>query len=123
VSCVTDEGVTKLREGIEAMLRQHPYVHQNIPGSFLVLEQLVIEERQKSLQPVLSWSGFRTLATSCSIKDEETVLRAAEFLNQMGAIVHFTEDPELHDLVVLDPQWLSDVFCTLITTKGNYASA
>ena len=123
VSCINDEGVSKLRHGLEATFKRYPYTRQTITKSFLVLEKLILEEREGNLQPVLTWVEFCALASVCTLGTQDLARRAADYLHQMGTIVYFPQDPELSDIVVIDPQWLSDLFTTLITTKSNYASS
>jgi len=41
-------------------------------------------------------------------------------MNELGVIVHFHEPPALADLVILDPQWLTHLMSTLVTTKQNF---
>lgn len=42
-------------------------------------------------------------------------------MNDLGTIVFFN-DPKfgLNDLIILDPQWLTKLMSTLITTKPNF---
>lgn len=44
---------------------------------------------------------------------------AATFIHKLGSLIYF-EDDKLCDLVILDPQWLTDLMSTIITTKHNY---
>lgn len=38
------------------------------------------------------------------IDDEETLLRATEFLHDLGSLVYFRK-PGLSDIAILDPHW------------------
>ena len=60
------------------------------------------------------------LASNANFKDEEQLLRATHFLNDLGSLVFFENDKTYERLIVLDPQWLTSMFASVITTSHKY---
>ena len=56
------------------------------------------------------------ISKSLNIKDEAQIQVILQFYHDLGDIVYFNE-PHLQDLVILDPQWLVDIFKSVITVK------
>jgi hypothetical protein len=54
---------------------------------------------------------------------ESNVEEALRFLNEIGDVMYFGGDADpsrqLHNLVFLDPQWLTDVLATVVTMRHN----
>ena len=67
------------------------------------------------------------VATNTGIKDSNETCAVLHFLHNMGTIIYFGTDEDtagasqssLKHLVILDIQWLIDVFRTIITVKPN----
>eukprot|EP00727_Mastigamoeba_balamuthi_P006865 m51a1_g28 putative protein kinase domain containing protein (2458) ;mRNA; r:113976-122755 len=122
VSCPTYKGINKLRESLEDALRAHPYLRQEVPGRYLLLEKSLRETFKASAQPVLNWAGLREIAARCSIEGDADLEEACTVLHHFGVLLHYESEPLLRDMVVLKPQWLVDLFATLFTVRENYAS-
>ena len=59
-------------------------------------------------------------ALEYGIRDPSEVITVLQFLNDLGTIIYFGDEQEsgetsLRDLVILKPQWLIDIFKTIIT--------
>ena len=89
-----------------------------IPSNFSLLEQKITELSKALVPPVTSWTSFREVALSCNIQ-EASVDTAIRYFSETGSIIHFA-DQDLSDLVILDPQWLTDcIHFTLKLTKAT----
>lgn len=95
---------------------------EKLPLSYMMLEKLVQEEKNKYYPPVISKDIFLELAEMSSITQKKSVDRAGNLLHNYGHIVYFERDPVLSEIVILNPQWLTDMMSTLITTKHRFAS-
>lgn len=92
-------------------------IKELMPKIYLNLED-VIEENKLSLNPpAISWFAFTKMAAEANFKDEEQLFRATQFLNDLGSLVFFEDDKTRERLIVLDPQWLTSMFASVITTK------
>ncbi|XP_044178333.1 uncharacterized protein LOC114970883 isoform X6 [Acropora millepora] len=109
--------VKRLRERILAVAKELPQTKENIPVKWLKYE--------KALQAVLDYGhkcitiehAKRIASEVCKIHEEEEFVTVLNFLHDQRILIHFDDTVELNKLVVLDPQWLIDVFKTVITVK------
>lgn len=62
--------------------------------------------------------SYQQLAITCSINDEDQLAVATQFLHSLGSLIHFpSRHSGLSDLVILKPQFLPNLMCTVVTTK------
>ena len=64
------------------------------------------------------------MATQYEIIDEHEFITMLNLCHDLGAVIYFGDDRirgdnSLSDIVILDPQWLIDVFKGVITVKPN----
>eukprot|EP01133_Synstelium_polycarpum_P001517 gene1517-1772_t len=121
VSCTNGKGVASLRETLENLVASQPNMGESLPRSYMLLENLVKEETKKRTIPTIPWPDFVQLGTICTITDEAELLRATMFLNQLGSLVYFPKEAGLRQLVILEPQWITVMLSSIITTKHSYA--
>lgn len=100
-----------------------------------MLEDLLLETRRSEAQmPVISREQLIRLGSICGINSVEEVIRCARLLSDFSTIIYFDKDPNLADLVILDPNWLTNgtyfnnlsvkliflAMATLFTTKHTW---
>ena len=76
--------------------------------------QLVLDEGHKW---ITIEHAKRIASEVCKIHDDQEFVTGLDFLHDQRILIHFNDTVELNKLVVLDPQWLIDVFKTVITVK------
>ena len=54
----------------------------------------------------------------CGIDDDVKFRTVLNFLSDQKVLIYFNELPELESVVIVNPQWLADVFKELITFKS-----
>ena len=109
--------VQRLRETILAVAKELPQIKEIIPIKWLKYEkalQGVLDEGRKCITIEVA----KQIASEvCKIHDDEEFVTVLNFLHDQRILIHFDDTVELNKLVVLDPQWLIDVFKTVITVK------
>ena len=109
--------VERLRESILAVAKELPQIKEIIPIKWLKYEkalQGVLDEGRKCITIEVA----KQIASEvCQIHDYEEFVTVLNFLHDQRILIHFDDTVELNKLVVLDPQWLIDVFKTVITVK------
>ncbi len=109
--------VIRLREQVLVAAKELPQVNESIPIKWLKYEKCL---------RIIKGNGYKwiTLATAtdiaskvCNIDKESEILTLVNFLHDLRILIHFDDTPELNNVVVLDPQWLIDVFKKVITVK------
>ena len=120
ISCISQDGISQLDLWIQAIVVNQSYMGELIPKSFMELEKLVQQEKAKRTPPVVTWDEFSRFGYICNVKTHDQLSAAAAWLHNMGSIIYFQKHEGLNDIVILDPQWLTDVMSTIITTKHGF---
>mmetsp|Transcript_33003 Transcript_33003/g.82965 ORF Transcript_33003/g.82965 Transcript_33003/m.82965 type:complete len:2143 (+) Transcript_33003:102-6530(+) len=120
VSCSKMIGVDKVMQRLEAIVQQQPYMGEQMPLNYLELEKLVGTEAPKRRPPIVTMEEFSSMGAMVNIKDSKQLLNATDLLHKLGSLVHFAKDSSLKDIVILNPQWLTNLMCTIITTKHQF---
>lgn len=112
ISSKTGQGISQLKEKLYANLSN---IHFSVPNSWVKLSDLLKVKREN-----LSWTNwitFKKWANDLSIPDDE-LIDVATFLGDYGNIVFYKSKIKLlKSLIILRPQWLSDVMTCLISIK------
>ena len=107
----------RLRESILAVAMELPQIKEIIPIKWLKYEkalQGVLDEGRKCITIEVA----KQIASEvCKIHDDEEFVTVLNFLHDQRILIHFGDTVDLNKLVVLDPQWLIDVFKAVITVK------
>lgn len=123
VSCTTGEGVSDLIDHMLKIVYNLPWIPTTIPVSFDVLREKLIGMEMVGRQ-ILTRREFSRLAIVCGIQMSQ-VSDVLEWFSDIGLILHFENagGSLLQSTVVLSPQWLANLFKTIITLKANYVHA
>ena len=108
-------GVKKLREELQTVAKQLPQMKESIPIKWLNYEKKLRAKRKLGEKWIDLQEAKRTASEECNIVDEREFRAVLDFLHDKRILIHFNDSPELDKLVVLDPQWLVDVFKKVIT--------
>ncbi|XP_072021606.1 uncharacterized protein [Amphiura filiformis] len=120
----TDPKLVDLRRHIAEVALKEPYMGEKIPLRWLQFEKAIIEAVSNNTTH-MHIQKVRDLAKSFKIKDNREFSTMLQFFHDLGCIVYFGRDKRgkhnqaLRDIVVLDPQWLIDVFKRIITVKPD----
>eukprot|EP00057_Strongylocentrotus_purpuratus_P028957 XP_011683431.1 PREDICTED: uncharacterized protein LOC753977 [Strongylocentrotus purpuratus] len=110
-----DEKLIALKRHIEKVAMKEPYMGNEIPLRWLLFERYLatVDIKYMSLDQV------KELTQPFGIKSECELLPMLTFYHDLGYIVYYgdIEDQQslLRDMVILNPQWLIDVFKQVIT--------
>ena len=108
--------VIRLRDEIIALAKELPQMKEEIP-----LKWLRYETALKLCKENYKWiplTEAKQLAFDvCRIDDDLDFQTLLNFLHDQRILIHFNGTPELERMVILDPQWLIDVFKMVITVK------
>ena len=109
--------VTRLREKLLAVSKELPQMKEVIPIKWLKYEkaiQVTVEEGHKWI----SLERAKYIASEvCKIYDHQEFVTLLNFFHDQRILIHFDETAVLNSLVILDPQWLIDVFKKVITVQ------
>ncbi|XP_015778975.1 PREDICTED: uncharacterized protein LOC107356863 isoform X1 [Acropora digitifera] len=106
-----DEGVQKLRQRIMEVLKDEPYMGEEVPLRWFNFEKAVDALVAKKTYFMDLDQLISVMRQVCHIDDEEEMTAMLNFYHDLGVIVK-------HGLtVVLQAQWLIDLFKQLITVR------
>ncbi|XP_022797299.1 uncharacterized protein LOC111335609 [Stylophora pistillata] len=109
--------VIRLRQAILSVVEELPHVREDIPLKWLKFEK----ELHRRINEDIKWISFeeaRQIAfETCYISDELEFTTLLNFLHDQRIVIHFDDTPSLNKMVVLDVQWLIDVFKRVITVE------
>lgn len=116
--------IAKLRKKLIEITMSQPHITaEEIPANFVTLEEKIVAlKNTRPMPPVLTFDAYKKIAEACNLEKEDDILQASEFLYSLGQIVYFNEASSgLNQIVILDSQWLTQVFSTVISMKNQYA--
>ena len=109
--------VQRLREAILAVTKELPHTREDIPIKWLRYEKALKVMLGKGHKWVTVEHAEQIASEVCQISDHQEFVTVLNFLHDQRILIHFDDTVELNKLVVLDPQWLIDVFKAVITVK------
>ncbi|XP_070568954.1 death-associated protein kinase 1-like isoform X2 [Ptychodera flava] len=110
-----DPQLSSLQRQLYNVARQQSWMGEEMPIKWLRLEEKVNKLKDEGVK-FMSLKEVEEIARSIMIKDIDDVKVILQFYHDLGDIIYFNE-PRLENLVILDPQWLIDVFKSIITVK------
>ncbi|XP_072043961.1 uncharacterized protein [Amphiura filiformis] len=113
--------VKDLRSHIYDIALKEPYMGERIPVRWLLFEKSLLDLAVKKTRHI-SLDQAKLQAKEYGIIDDNELLTVLRFLHDLGTIIYFgtkEADNTLKNMIILDPQWLIDVFKTIITVKPN----
>ena len=109
--------VKRLRESILAVAMELPQTKENIPIKWLKYEEALQGVLDEGHKWITIEDAKQIASEVCQIHDDQEFVTVLDFLHDQRILIHFDDTVKLDKLVVLDPQWLIDVFKTVITVK------
>ncbi|XP_015768806.1 PREDICTED: uncharacterized protein LOC107347432 isoform X10 [Acropora digitifera] len=106
-----DEGVQELRQRIMEVLKEEPYMGEEVPLRWFKFERAVDALVAKQTYFMDRDQLLSVIRQVCDIEDEEEVTTMLNFYHDLGVIVKH------RGTVVLQVQWLIDLFKQLITVR------
>ncbi|KAL9965599.1 hypothetical protein ACROYT_G029421 [Oculina patagonica] len=109
--------VLRLREKILEVSKELPQMKEAIPIKWLKCEKELEAMRESGKKWITLETAKMIASEECNIVDDTEFRTFLNFLHDKRIVIHFDNTPELDKLVILDPQWLIDVFKKVITVK------
>ena len=109
--------VTRLRQAVLDAAKELPHISEDIPVKWLRYEK-ALQIVQKGGHKCISLAQAKRIASEvCNINKDKEIITLLNFLHDLRILIHFDDTSELNNVVVLDPQWLIDVFKKVITVR------
>ena len=102
--------VVRLRTEILDVAKELSQMKEAIPIQWLRYEKSLQVMKEDSLKCIPLDRAKQVASEVCNIVEDKQFHTLLNFLHDKRILLHFDDTPELNRLVVLDPQWLIDVF-------------
>jgi small GTP-binding protein len=102
-------GIDALRDPIARTAADLPLMGERWPTSWLDAANAIRARNEQHIRPQELWEVMRAHRVM-----ESDVPRLAQWLHDLGDILYFHENPDLSDLVILKPQWVSQEICKVL---------
>lgn len=114
-----DPNVQRLRKKILSVASTLPHTKREIPLQWLRVEKVLHRLACNGFKHITK-TDFKAVANKiCQFEVEEDSEELLHFLCDCGAVLYFNEADYSNSLVILDPQWLINVFCQIITVVSS----
>ena len=109
--------VLRLRQEIRAVAKELPHMKEAVPIRWLKFER-EMQAKKDDGNKWISLEEAKEIAWEvCDVSDDEELRTLLNFLHDQRVLIHFDDTPELSKMVVLDTQWLINVFKEVITIR------
>ena len=109
--------VLLLCQTVCSVAEELPQMKDAIPIRWLQYEKALHVIKEEGYRWISFQRAKQVASEKCKIVDDEEFLTVLNFLHDQRILIHVDDSPQLNKLVVLDPQWLIDVFKKVITVK------
>lgn len=111
--------IERLRKEVFAVADQLLKTKEEIPIRWLKYEKALKLMRDDGHKYLPLDTAKEIASEACDIGDDELVT-LLDFLHDQRIVIHFSDTPALNKIVVLDPQWLINVFKKIIAAKPHF---
>ena len=111
--------VTRLRKEVVAVAKELPHINDAIPIKWLKFNMALQTLKEEGENYISLTRAKHMASTVCNINEDKEFKTLMNYLHDLRSLIHFDDSPELNKLVILDPQWLIDVFKKVITVKPH----
>lgn len=107
--------IPRLKTEVLAVAKELPHVKQSFPGKWFKFEKALKFMRECGLKWIPIDKAREVALKVCSIVNDEEFDTLMTLLHDQRILMHFTDTPALNEMVILNLQWLIDVFRKVIT--------
>ncbi|KAL9965598.1 hypothetical protein ACROYT_G029420 [Oculina patagonica] len=109
--------VLRLRKEVLTVSEELPQMKEAIPIKWLKFEKELQGMRESGEKWITLKTAKRVASEKCNIVDDTEFRTLLNFLHDKRILIPFDGTRDLDKLVILDPQWLIDVFKKVITVR------
>ena len=110
--------VIRLRRKVLAVAAELSHTKEVIPFKWLAFVKAVQACKENGIKHI-SLEQAKDIALHYGINKDFEIKALIGYLHDLRILIHFDDSPELNEMVVLDPQWLIDVFKKVITVQPH----
>jgi len=112
-SYLTGVGIPELRDVLTKIIAELPHVSDPVSESWLRVKN-VIASREAD---IISIQEYRAIAAANGIEGDTAQDNLLRYLNDLGIMLWFGDDPRLTETSVINPKWLTHAIYTIINSN------
>jgi small GTP-binding protein len=105
-SASTGVGVDELKNRITEQINKLPHVHDLLPASWINVKTYINILKQE--KKFLTHNHYIEICNENGVTEEISQRTLIGFLNDLGLVMYYQDDPRLEVLGILDPQWVTN---------------
>ena len=109
--------VARLRQKVLEKAKELPHIKATIPLKWLRFEKALQAVKKKGYKCISLETANDIASEFCKVHEEKEFTTLINYLHDLRCLIHFDHTTELNKIIVLNPQWLIDVFKKVITVK------
>ena len=109
--------VARLRQKVLEKAKELPHIKATIPLKWLRFEKALQAVKKKGYK-CISLEAAKDIASKvCKVNEDNEFTTLMNYLHDLRCLIHFDHTDGLKKIIILNPQWLIDVFKKVITVK------
>jgi len=104
-----------LHEAIVRRLSDLPIVKNLLPKRWKTIREALRKEGES--RPYIGAERLHEICSEYGVTDEEDQWQMTDYLHQLGSVLHFQNDPDLLDTVILRAKWAVDGVYTILKSE------
>ena len=109
--------VARLRQEVLKKAKELPHIKEIIPIKWLKFEMELQAVKKKGCNWIFLEVAKDIASKDCKVNEENEFMTLMNYLHDLKCLIHFDHTDELKKIIILNPQWLIDVFKKVITVK------
>ncbi len=97
----------EVKSGIEYYASRLPHVHEEIPKSWANVRRALLARREEQVIDMEDYLALCALPENGGM-DEARALRCSAYLHDIGIILHYQQDSDLREYVIVKNEWATD---------------
>jgi internalin A len=119
----TRKGCDELLQSVRDVVSTMPEATLEVSRSWIAIKDACFSQgKDGSARQYLTLDEFRTLCEQQGETDQSKQDSLARILHNLGAVLHFADEPRLRDTTVLNPHWVTDGAYRLLRKKDGLQS-
>jgi internalin A len=111
-------GIEQLKASIFKATSDLDDLRVNFPAEWFAVKDLLASAKQN----YMPFEQYRRLCDENGVTDEKDQELLARYLNQLGIVLNYKDDPRLKDTHVLNPHWVTEGIYTILNSRKLEAS-
>ncbi|MGH9802464.1 MAG: COR domain-containing protein, partial [Blastocatellia bacterium] len=111
----TGDGIAELRAQLIETAANLPLMGELSPPAWTAVKEALRTRRQT--EKACTVAALEDVMSAHGIAAPASQKRLTRFLNELGEIIHYPDNPALHDTVLLDPEWVSQTISLVMDNE------